>query len=196
CGPGKDCVIVAHEFMGMPTALAAMAYPESGCRTVFYAHEVGTVRKIVEDHPGHDTMFYNVMRQARREGLYLPDIFGQQHHYFKHPLIVASRHCDNILAVGDFVVEELRFLDPTFDKADISLTYNGIPAYPTTVEEDAASKRRLQDYAESLLGFRPDYVFTHVTRLVPSKALWRDLNVMEQVEAGLRSTGRTAVLFV
>ena len=49
--------------MGMPTALAAILEGErSNFRTIFYAHEVATMRRIVEGHPGHDTMFYNVMR--------------------------------------------------------------------------------------------------------------------------------------
>ena len=56
--------IISHEFMGMPTVLAAKLEPYCNFRTVFYAHEVATVRRIVEEHPGHDTMFYNVMRQA------------------------------------------------------------------------------------------------------------------------------------
>jgi hypothetical protein len=30
---------------------------------------VATVRRIVEEHPGHDTMFYNVLQQAQRDRL-------------------------------------------------------------------------------------------------------------------------------
>ena len=50
-------VIVAHEFMGMPTALAAIL-DLYDFKTVFYAHEVAPMRSIVEKHPGHDTMFF------------------------------------------------------------------------------------------------------------------------------------------
>ena len=127
CSSGH-CVILAHEFMGMPTALAAMIDPWEGFRTVFYAHEVAPMRKIVEDHPGHDTMFYNAMAEAMKQGRCVDDVFGDQHHYFKHSLVEASRHCDAILAVGDYVVKELRFLTPDLRGADINLTYNGIPA--------------------------------------------------------------------
>jgi hypothetical protein len=42
-------VIISHEFMGMPTALAAMLETEFNFKTVFYALEVATVRRIVED---------------------------------------------------------------------------------------------------------------------------------------------------
>ncbi|HUN80763.1 MAG TPA: hypothetical protein VMV81_04560, partial [Phycisphaerae bacterium] len=48
----------------------------------------------------------------------------------------------------------------------------------------------------SLLGFRPDYVFTHVTRLVPSKGLWRDLSAMHYLDEELARRKKTAVLIV
>jgi glycosyltransferase involved in cell wall biosynthesis len=191
-----NCVVVAHEFMGMPTALAAKLHPQWGMKTAFYAHEVSPVRKIVEDHPGHDTMFYNVLRLAKQEGLHIRDIFGDQFGYFRHALVEASRHLDVILAVGDHVVDEMRFLSPDVARADVRLTYNGIPAHPITMEEAAASKRRLQEYVAGLLGDRPDYVFTHVTRMAPSKGLWRDIDVMKYVEKDFRRTNETAVVIV
>ncbi len=195
-GPGHECVIVAHEFMGMPTALAAILDSSHPYRTVFYAHEVAPIRKIVEDHPGHDTMFYNVLRLAKRDGLYVEDVFGDQSHYFKHALVSAARFCDNILAVGDYVVEEMRFLDPTFRHVDIDLCYNGLPAYDVSMDELRGSQERMRQYCENLLGYRPDYIFTHVTRTAISKGLWRDLRVLEHVEKRFRQTGQTGVLFV
>ena len=57
------------------------------------------------------------------------------------------------------------------------------------------SRDRLKQYCKTLLKFEPDYVFTHVTRLVPSKGLWRDLRVLEHVDALLRERNETAVLF-
>lgn len=191
-----NCVVMAHEFMGMPTALAARLHPQWGMNTAFYAHEVSPIRKIVEDHPGHDTMFYNVLRLARQEGLHIADVFGDQFGYFRHALVEASRHLDVILAVGDQVVDEMRFLSPEMDRADVRLTYNGIPAHPITVDEAVASKRRLQDYIAGLLGDRPDWVFTHVTRMAPSKGLWRDIDVMKYIEKEFRRTNETAVLIV
>jgi hypothetical protein len=35
-------------------------------------------------HPGHDTMFYNVLRSAMAQGLYVEDVFGSQAGYYKH----------------------------------------------------------------------------------------------------------------
>src|SRR3954468_31743 len=59
-----------------------------------------------------------------------------------------------------------------------------------------ASRNKLREYCHNLLGFTPDYVFSHVTRLVPSKGLWRDLRVLEHLEAILRKRSETAVLYV
>jgi hypothetical protein len=173
-------VVIAHEFMGMPTALAAILEPSCDFRTVFYAHEVATMRRIVEKHPGHDTMFYNIIRQAANDSLFVNEVFGDQSSYFKHSL----------------VEDELRFLAPEFEGAKINIVYNGIPAYQISVEDKLASKEKLQLYCENLLDYRPDFVFTHVTRLVRSKGMWRDLRVLEHIEKELRTQGKTAVLFV
>ena len=58
-----------------------------------------------------------------------------------------------------------------------------------------ASRNKLRQYCKNLLRYEPDYVFSHVTRLVPSKALWRDLRVLEHLELDLRKRNETAVLF-
>ena len=135
-GAAEDStIIVAHEFMGMPTALAAILEPCCSFKTIFYAHEVATMRRIVEEHPGHDTMFYNVIKKAHQEKLYVNDVFGDQNSYFKHSLVEASKYCDHIYAVGDYVVDELRFLAPEFETAKIDIVYNGIPAYQISVAE-------------------------------------------------------------
>jgi hypothetical protein len=189
-------VIVAHEFMGMPTAMAAILDRSCNYKTVFYAHEVATMRKIVEDHPGHDTMFYNVIKKAHEQKLYVEDVFGPQDKYFKHPLVDASKHCDAIFAVGGLVADELRFLAPEFESENISVVYNGIHAYKTTVEEKLNSKRKLQQYCFNLLGHTPDLVFTHVTRLVRSKGLWRDLRVLEHLDEAFTREGKTAVMYM
>ena len=189
-------VVIAHEFMGMPTALAAILEPTCDFRTIFYAHEVATMRRIIEKHPGHDTMFYNVIRRAERNRLYVSDVFGDQGSFFKHALVEASKYCDTICAVGDYVLRELRFLSPEFEIADIDIAYNGIPAYQISVAEKLKSKEKLQLYCENLLGFRPDFVFTHVTRLIQSKGLWRDLRVLEYIEKSFRDQGKTGVFIL
>ena len=192
----NSTVIVAHEFMGMPTALAAILDTSSNFKTVFYAHEVATMRRLVEEHPGHDTMFYNVIKQAQNDGLYVNDIFGDQNCFFKHPLVEAAKHCDAICAVGNYVAKELKFLAPEFQTTDIDIVYNGIPAYQISIVDKLQSKEKLQLYCENLLGYKPDFVFTHVTRLVQSKGLWRDLQVLGHIEKEFRTQGKTGVLFI
>jgi len=192
----EPSIIIAHEFMGMPTALAATIEPGCNFKTVFYAHEVATMRHIVEEHPGHDTMFYNVIKQAHGDRLYVNEVFGDQSNYFKHCLVEASKYCDRIFAVGDYVVDELRFLAPEFETAEIDIVYNGIPAYQINLDEKLASKAKLQQYCERLLGYKPDYIFTHVTRLVRSKGMWRDLRVLEHIDREFRTQGKTGALFV
>jgi hypothetical protein len=190
------CVILSHEYMGMPTVLAAIMEGEkANFRTVFYAHECATMRRIVEGHPGHDTMFYNVMRSAMAAGHYVEDVFGDQSGYYKHALIKATRFCDNIFAVGDYTLKEMRFLGADFTTVDAQVAYNGVPCWKISVDEKMRSRNKLRQYCKALLKYEPDYVFTHVTRLVPSKGLWRDLRVLEHVEEQLRGRNETAVLF-
>ncbi len=198
----KDVFVVSHEFMGMPLALKTLIERKKedaasvNMRTVFYAHEVATVRPIVEGHPGHDVRFYNALQRARAEDKSLRDVFDDPFWYFKHALIDKAHLCDAIFAVGDFVVEELRFLAKPFEAYPINLVYNGVPAFEVNLQEKLTSKVRLQRYAETLLGYHPDYVFTHVTRLVKSKGLWRDLQVLAHLDSLLASNDKTAVLFI
>lgn len=196
CENGDKPIVLSHEYMGMPTALAARSRYPGQFRTIFYAHEVATMRRIVEENPGHDTMFYNVLRKAMAQGKFVEDVFGSQKGFYKHPLVEAARYCDNIFAVGDYVVKEMRFLRKEFEKVHIDLAYNGVPARALSVAEKMRSRQRLQEYAGNLLGYRPDYVFTHVTRLVPSKGLWRDIRVVEHLEKHLAKENKTATLFV
>jgi hypothetical protein len=192
----EPITLLAHEYMGMPTALLVTLEENPRWRTFFYAHETATVRRIVEKHPGHDTMFYNVMARAREEGKCLEDVFGPQVDYFKHPLIAASWACDGVLAVGDYVCQELQFLSPKFEASHVHLTYNGIPANEIDMAERTKSRELMKDYAEALVGSRPDYLFTHVTRLTLSKGLWRDLKVLSHIEEKFRESGKTAVFFL
>lgn len=192
--------IISHEFMGMPLALKTQIERKNGgaanMRTVFYAHEVATIRPIVEGHPGHDVRFYNALDQAKTQDKLISDVFGDPFWYFKHALIDKAHLCDTIFAVGDLVVDELRFLAQPFEAFPINLVYNGIPAFEMNLEDKLASKARLQKYARTLLDYRPDYVFTHVTRLVKSKGLWRDLQVLTHLDSLLASNDKTAVLFI
>ena len=193
--------VISHEFMGMPFAFKTLIERKSNedaanMRTVFYAHEVATIRPIVEGHPGHDIRFYNVLEQAKAQGQSIREVFDDPFWYFKHALIDKAHLCDAIFAVGDLVVDELRFLAKPFEEFPINLVYNGIPAFEVSLQEKLTSKALLQKYAKTLLDYRPDYVFTHVTRLVKSKGLWRDLQVLMHLDDLLASNDKTAVLFI
>jgi len=196
CNNGAEMVILAHEYMGMPTALKAILDGSPNTRTVFYAHEVASVRPLVEKQPGHDTMFYNVLTRALAEGRTCEEIFPAVADNYKHPLVRAARYCDRVFAVGDYVVRELEFLDPHFRTMDIDLVFNGIPAERITVEQKLASKELLRRYAENLFGSRPDWVFSHVARPVLSKGIWRDMAVLHHLDPILAERGQTVVYFM
>lgn len=188
--------VFAHEFMGVPTALALRHYCPTRYRSLFYAHEVAPMRRIVEEHPGHDVMFYNALRAARKNELYVEQVFGPQRDYHKYAVVEAAQHCDGVLAVGHLVQQELLFVAPAFETADVTLCYNGIPCRPVTLAERHESKARLQDYVQGLLGWQPDYLFTHVTRMARSKAMWRDIDLLTALDARLSARGKSAVLLV
>jgi len=54
----------------------------------------------------------------------------------------------------------------------------------------------MQTYAQNLLGFKPDFVFSHVTRFVTSKGMWRDTRVLKHLDAILARAGKRAVHFI
>jgi len=193
--PGQK-FILAHEWLGMPVVYAAQLNEPGQWRTIFYAHETATARRLVEEHSGHDTRFYNAMRKAREWNLSLEATFGNQDDLYKHPILKTAAACDTLFAVGDLVVDELRFMGGALARRPIDLVYNGVAAAATDILARLESKRRLQVYCQTLWGYVPDYVFTHVTRLVTSKALWRDLRVLNHLEDHLRRMGKRAVLFV
>lgn len=217
------CVVFAHEFMGMPAALTAILEGDQRFRTVFHAHECATARHIVENHPGHDAMFYNVLDQAQkaatagrasdkaatagrasaeleerdqRSRLYVDDIFGDQSGLLRHALISRAHLCDGIIAVGDRTADEMRFLNAATADADVELVYNGLPAFKVTPKVKTASRKMLLDWCERTVGFRPDVMMTHVTRPVISKGLWRDMKLCHAMAPLLQEKGQRGVLII
>jgi hypothetical protein len=188
--------IIAHEWLGLPLAFSALLRDADRYKTIFYAHEVATARQLVESHDGHDTRFYNALRLGMEQGYSLDEVFGDQSWFYKHAMLQRAGVCHRLFAVGDLVEHELRFLGGAFREKPIDLVYNGIPAAAVSLEQKLVSRELLLDYAQSLLGYRPDYLFTHVTRMVASKALWRDLRVLEHLEWTLAAQGKRAVFFV
>jgi len=190
--------VVAHEVTGLPLLYSTMLHAPEVYHPVFFAHGVATMRSIVEKSYGHDTMFYNTLRRASAQGLFLQDVFGDQSSFFKHAMLKTIVECDNILAVGDLTIEELRFLSSVLAQTHVDLVYNGLSSIEITLEDKLTSKHRLAQYAVNLGLFKepPDYVFTHVTRFVTSKAMWRDVRVLECLDDLLVAQDKSAVLFV
>jgi hypothetical protein len=194
--PTAQRFIIAHEWLGLPLAFSALLRDPDRYKTIFYAHEVATARQLVESHEGHDTRFYNAMRLGIEQGYSMEQVFGDQSWFYKHAMLQRAGVCHRLFAVGDLVKDELRFLGGVFRSKPIDLVYNGIPAAPITLDQKLASRELLLEYSENLLGYRPDCIFTHVSRMVVSKALWRDLRVLEHLEWTLAAQGKRAVVFV
>ena len=195
-GDDDEVVLLSHEYMGIPTALKAVLDGSPRVRTVFYAHEVASVRPVVEMAEGHDTMFYNVLDRALAEGLTLEQVFPSVLKNYKHPLVRAGRYCDHVFAVGELIQRELAVLDKHYQTMDVDLVFNGIPAEAITFEQRMESRHRMQQYAANLLGQAPTWVLTHVARPVLSKGLWRDLRVLDAMEGPLADRGERAVYFM
>ena len=194
---GRPVHMLAHEFMGLPTALKARLADDPGVYTLFYAHEVATARRLVEQGRGGDVRFYGALRAAAGSGRFVDDVFGPQDDHFKHALVSRAWRCHAVLAVGDLVVEELRFLGREFAGIEIDRVYNGLPAAPALTAADRRQARQaLAGLVEGLLGWRPRGVFTHVGRLVPSKGFWRDLQVLDRLEAAAPPSAGPWVLIV
>ncbi|HEX9115731.1 MAG TPA: hypothetical protein VGA61_06650 [Anaerolineae bacterium] len=196
--PGAVPFIIAHEWVGLPVVFSALLHRPGRYKTAFYAHEVAIARRLVEDSGGHDTCFYNALRVGVSQGIALDAVFGDQSGYFKHAVVQRAGVCDRLFAVGDLVLDELRFLGGIVGSKPIDLVYNGVPAGSLSVGMDRkqSSRELLLQYCQNLLGYRPDFVFSHVSRMVVSKAFWRDLRVLEHLDGMLAADGKRAVCFV
>lgn len=191
-GPGAaPALVIAHEFMGMATALRC-ALDRRRFRTAFHAHECSTARRLVETLPGHDLAFYPAMRAGRAAGRSVEDIFGPQSDFPRHALISRAHRLDVQMAVGPETAEELRFLSPSMSASRVRVVYNGVPAPRMTFDDRQRSRRLVEVWLERVLGYRPDWLITHVTRPVSSKGLWRDQKLGHHFRAHLAREGRTA----
>jgi hypothetical protein len=141
-------------------------------------------------------MFYNSLRTFLEQGRDVSAAFGNQSENYRHALVEKAHHCDGIFAVGDPVVDELKFLGEAFLSYPIDLVYNGLPAVDIGHAERLAAWGRLRNYSAQLLGAVPDVVMTHVTRPVVSKGLWRDFRVLEHLDNLMAARNLTGVFFV
>lgn len=189
--PSRPAVVVAHEFMGLPTALRCAA-DRRRFRTVFHAHECSTARRLVESLPGHDLAFYPAMSAAMRAGHSIESVFGSQADFARHALVSRSHHLDGVLAVGPQTADELRFLSPEMAAAPVRIAYNGVPAEKLTPQAKRAARGRVDAWLHAVTGRRFDYLITHVTRPVVSKGLWRDGKILAALAPLLAERKKTA----
>jgi hypothetical protein len=170
----------AHEYMGIPSALAVTLKPpgEGKHTTIFYAHEISPSRAVIENSPGHDISFYHRMRENRKLGRSFEDEHGSQKASARSELVKRSRHLDHVFAVSDLIKEEYKYFVPDADEKKVRVVFNGIPLRYITPKEKIARRRVLQTYVSNLFNFTPDVIFTHVTRLVLSKGIWRDITFL------------------
>ncbi len=176
----------SHEYMGMACCLKIESEKKKGKfknhRTVFYAHEVSTSRSIAENLPGHDISFYGVMKNPELTGRSMESVFGDRSDYYRNELVKRSSQLDGIFAVSRLIAEEIKFLNPETDDKKISVVYNGIFLKKTDSDSKKASRETLKKYCKTLFNYEPDLIFTHVTRLVSSKGLWRDVMLLEELD--------------
>ena len=192
-GRTDDAVLISHEFMGLPTVLAArLRMPE--IRTVYWAHEVPSVRDLLEQQAAHRTIFHQAIET--QSGLRSYAAMLREWGGFKHALVTRAHRAHRVFAVSDRTAQELHLLSPDFQGVPIDVVYNGLPVRPITIEARLQSRAMLRQYVESLVGFRPDFVFTHVARPVASKAIERDLAVLDHLDDILAERGESAVLLL
>ncbi|MCK5269679.1 MAG: hypothetical protein KAJ46_02795, partial [Sedimentisphaerales bacterium] len=194
--PNHPAVLISHDTIGIPCALAANMDPLGAFKTIYFAHHVPTIRNLVETNPGHDTLLCNALDWAQQNQYYISELFGPQDFSFQHALTTAARFCDNIITISDRVKQELRFLDPRFDNLNLDTVYHGLSTHKHSLEQKKISHTRLQQYAGNLLGYIPDYIFTHTAGITVGKALWRDLRVLYQLEPLFQQRGQTGVYFL
>ena len=193
--PETRAVHLAHEYMGLPAVLRVAAGRAQGLRpgdrTFYYAHEVPPARSMVENLAGHEIAFDNLMELGLDQGRTLEDDLGSQAHSYRAELVKRAHWLDGILAVSDSVRNQLLYFWPDLGSTRIEVVYNGFNYKPLDWEVKLECRRLIRDYCQTLLNYRPQVIITHVTRLVVSKGLWRDLTLLYHLDEHLAQRGLT-----
>jgi len=195
--PGRPASHFGHEYMGLPCCLAVALAKQEGRRredrTFFYAHEVAPARTIVENLPGHEVSFDNLLRLGLAQGRTLEDDFGSQRGSYRAELVKRAEHLSGVLAVSENVRDQLLYFHPGLSPERLHVAPNGVAFEPVSREEKRRAGRLLRNYGRRLFSFEPDYVFTHLTRLVVSKGVWRDVALLYWLDGLLAEQGLTGL---
>ena len=178
----KKTIYFSHEYMGVASCLAIDLQKKQNEKIYFHAHEISTARSVTEKISGHDISFYNLLENDLKNGKTLENRFGLQKHNPRNELIKLAKLFDGIMAVGDWVKKEYCYLVNDVDVDKINICYNGIPVPNYSFNSKKKARKKLQDYCDNLYNFVPDVIMTHVTRLVISKGLWRDISILEKLD--------------
>ncbi|MCL1827733.1 MAG: hypothetical protein FWG20_06805 [Candidatus Cloacimonetes bacterium] len=179
-------IYFSHEYMGIGSCLAITLKKKPHEQTYFHAHEISTARAVTEKLTCHDIAFYNYLERDLKNNISLEERFGSHKQFSRNELIKLTPHFDGVLAVGDWVKKEYKYVVPNSDSKKVHICYNGIPTPNHSFEEKVKARKKLQEYCENLYNFTPDVIMTHVTRLVVSKGLWRDINMCEELDKQFR----------
>lgn len=175
----------SHEYMGIPSLLALELRedfsPEKHFR-IFYAHEVAPVRRIVENLPGHDIAFYNLLNKAKYTHQSLEEIFGSQMNWYRTALVKLAQRVERIFAVGDLVAEEYKFLCPEVDSKKIKVVYNGLFLDHMDYEKKLKSREKFILCLSQKGCEKVDMIISHTCRLVKSKGIWRDFRLLHLLD--------------
>ncbi len=189
----RGAVHLAHEYMGLPSALTVVSAQRAGRRTAdktfFYAHEVAPARAIVENLPGHEIAFDNLLRLGLKEGRVLEDDFGSQAHNYRSELVKRAEHLTGVLAVSDNIRDQLLYFYPAIGADRIHVVYNGVGFGSIGFEDKMKDRELIKDYCETLFNYRPEIIISHVTRLIVSKGLWRDVAFLYRLDEHLARAG-------
>ncbi|MFO1430071.1 MAG: hypothetical protein U1F76_08030 [Candidatus Competibacteraceae bacterium] len=192
----NQCFLIAHNILGLPFLYKTILEKNKNFHTIFYASECSSARFCIEAKNGSDSKFYNLLKRYDPRRKCLEDIFKDIPVRGKYQLLKEAYRCEKVIAVGDNILNELRFLGKSFSNKLIDLCYHGIPYHPITLLEKVKCRKLFQDYSERIIGYRPDVIMTHIARPIRCKALWRDINVCHFLDPLLSKQGMRGVLYL
>jgi len=192
----EETIYFSHEYMGIASCLAILLQPFPLEKTYFHAHEISTARAIIESIPCHDVAFYNFIEKDLQQQISLEDRYGNQNHLSRNALLKLTTNFNGILAVGDWVKKEYYYLIPDAPHDLVHITYNGLQTPSYSFKDKQKARKKIQNYCEKLFNYTPDIIMTHVTRLVVSKGIWRDINLMEELDDKFTKNKLKGVLII
>jgi len=183
----------SHEYMGIPSVLKVISEIDlqglKNHKSIFWAHEVSPARSVVENYKGHDISFYNILRLSEKNYISMESIYPEILDSYRTQLVKRTVVFDYIFAVSNLVASEYKFLNPQIKDEKIKIIYNGISFQSIDWDKMKESREKLRKYIESIFNFNFDVLFTHVTRLVLSKGIWRDFAILEKLDDIFHSNG-------